>query len=131
MSQINWFATCLLISKEKQSRRTWISMVLIGLRIPVLERKRGDRRRGECHLSYKHCNCSNECFQYFNLNSPRASWYYEKQCVQSGTSVLSCASNLAGWIKPHKFGCNRLREVWPISTLPGSTALSERSTQIN
>lgn len=130
MSQINWFATCLLISKEKQSRRTWISMVLIVLRIPVLERNRGDRRRGECHLSHKHCNCSNEYFQYFNLNSPRASWYYEKQCVQLGTSVFS-ASNLTGWIKPHKFGCNRLWEVWLLSTLPGSTALSERSTQIN
>lgn len=131
MSQINWFTTCLLISKAKRSRQTWISMVLVVLRIPILERKRGARRRGECHLSYRHCNWSNEYFQYFNWNSLRASWYYEKQCVQLGTWVLSWPSNLTGWIKPHKFECNRLWEVWPVSTFPGSIPFSEKSTQIN
>lgn len=106
MSQINWFVAHLLISKEKPSRQTWVSVLLIALRISILQRKRGGRRRGNCHLSYKHCNCSNEYFQYFNLNSLRAS-----------CSVWNFSFKLA--LESHRL--NKTPQIWVQQTL-GSLA---------
>lgn len=103
-------------SKEKQSRQMWISVVLSALGIPKLKGKRWDRRAGEWNLLSKHCNRSCECSQYLNWNSLRASWYYDKQCVQLRTEFKL--------EKTHESECSRPWKVWSGGLFPGPMAHS-------
>lgn len=52
MPRINWFVARLLIAKQKPSRQTWVSVLLIVLRIPILQRKK--RRQREREVLFKH-----------------------------------------------------------------------------